>query len=156
MCPGACAPQQEEQAPCSWRAALPAGTRGGPQAATKTQRSWNVKQINDRYRNFPGIKNPLFITLEERHCWLVRSLLYMIVNPKPQSSMPLSAAVAAAKSLQSCPILHDPMDCSSPGSSIHGIFQTRVLEWGAIAFSDGLNKPIKIEFFSFFLRYFLN
>ena len=37
---------------------------------------------------------------------------------------------------QSCPTLSDPMDCSLPGSPIHGIFQARVLEWGAIAFSD--------------------
>ena len=37
---------------------------------------------------------------------------------------------------QSCPTLHDPMDCSLPGSSIHGIVQARVLEWVAIAFSD--------------------
>jgi len=37
---------------------------------------------------------------------------------------------------QSCPTLLDPMDCSPPGSSIHGIFQARVLEWGAIAFSQ--------------------
>ena len=37
---------------------------------------------------------------------------------------------------QSCPTLSDPMDCSPPGSSIHGIFQARVLEWGAIAFSS--------------------
>ena len=37
---------------------------------------------------------------------------------------------------QSCPTLTDPMDCSLPGSSIHGIFQARVLESGAIAFSD--------------------
>ena len=36
---------------------------------------------------------------------------------------------------QSCLTLSDPMDCSPPGSSIHGIFQARVLEWGAIAFS---------------------
>ena len=36
---------------------------------------------------------------------------------------------------QSCPTLSDPMDCSLLGSSIHGIFQARVLEWGAIAFS---------------------
>ena len=36
--------------------------------------------------------------------------------------------------VQSCPTLSDPMDCSPPGSSIHGIFQARVLEWGAIAF----------------------
>ena len=35
---------------------------------------------------------------------------------------------------QSCPTLSDPMDCSLPGSSIHGIFQARVLEWSAIAF----------------------
>ena len=36
---------------------------------------------------------------------------------------------------QSCMALSDPMDCSLPGSSVHGIFQARVLEWGAIAFS---------------------
>ena len=36
---------------------------------------------------------------------------------------------------QLCPTLSDPMDCSLPGSSVHGIFQARVLEWGAIAFS---------------------
>ena len=39
---------------------------------------------------------------------------------------------------QSCPTLCDPMDCSLPGSSIHGIFQARVLEWGAISFSGDL------------------
>ena len=37
---------------------------------------------------------------------------------------------------QSCLTLCDPMDCSPPGSSVHGIFQARVLEWGAIAFSN--------------------
>ena len=37
---------------------------------------------------------------------------------------------------QSCPTLRDRMDCSPTGSSIHGVFQARVLEWGAIAFSD--------------------
>ena len=36
---------------------------------------------------------------------------------------------------QSCPTLSNPMDCSLPGSSVHEIFQARVLEWGAIAFS---------------------
>ena len=43
---------------------------------------------------------------------------------------------------QSCPTLSDPMDCSPLGSSVHGIFQARVLEWGAIAFSE-------VSFFSF-------
>ena len=37
---------------------------------------------------------------------------------------------------QSCPTLSDPMDCSLPGSSVHGILQARILEWGAIAFSS--------------------
>ena len=37
---------------------------------------------------------------------------------------------------QSYPTLSDPIDCSLPGSSIHGIFQARVLEWGAVAFSE--------------------
>ena len=48
----------------------------------------------------------------------------------------VAAAAAAAKSLQSCPTLCDPIDGSPPGSSVHGIFQARVLEWGAIAFSS--------------------
>ena len=39
--------------------------------------------------------------------------------------------------IQSCPTLCEPMDCSLPGSSIHGIFQARVLEWVAISFSRG-------------------
>ena len=41
-----------------------------------------------------------------------------------------------SKVAQSCPTLSNPMDCSLPGSSIHGIFQARVLEWDAIAFSN--------------------
>ena len=43
---------------------------------------------------------------------------------------------------QLCPTLSDPMDCSPPGSSAHGIFQARVLEWGAIAFSAFSTKGI--------------
>ena len=45
---------------------------------------------------------------------------------------------------QLCLTLSDPMDCSLPGSSVHGIFQARVLEWGAIAFS----KLILLGFYS--------
>ena len=47
---------------------------------------------------------------------------------------------AATKSLQSCPTLCDPIDGSLPGSSVHGIFSAKVLEWGAIAFSKYLDK----------------
>ena len=45
---------------------------------------------------------------------------------------------------QSCPTSSDAMDCSLPGSSVHGIFQARVLEWGAIAFSDSVFLPCHI------------
>ena len=51
------------------------------------------------------------------------------------SSHKIHYAASAANSLQSYPTLCDPMDCSLPGSSVHGIFQARVLEWVAIAFS---------------------
>ena len=44
---------------------------------------------------------------------------------------------------QSCLTLSDPMDCSPPGSSAHGIFQARVLEWGAIAFSTHTQSTVK-------------
>ena len=46
-----------------------------------------------------------------------------------------AAAAVAAKSLQSCPTLCDPIDSSPPGSSVPGILQARTLEWGAVAFS---------------------
>ena len=55
---------------------------------------------------------------------------------------------------QSCLTFHNPMDCSLPGSSVHGIFQARVLEWGAIAFSA--QNPYLVankEYFEFNLRY---
>ena len=47
---------------------------------------------------------------------------------------------------QSCPTLSDPMDRSLPGSSVHGIFQARVLEWGAIAFSEKAGYKIVYDF----------
>ena len=46
---------------------------------------------------------------------------------------------------QSCPTLSDPMDCSLPGSFVHGNFQARVLEWGAIAFSTGYMPRVEIS-----------
>ena len=59
---------------------------------------------------------------------------------------------------QSCPILCDPMDYSLPGCSVHGIFQARVPEWGAIAFSIlfclprhySVNPQLTLVYFSFF------
>ena len=66
-----------------------------------------------------------------------------------QSQEVAAAAAAAAKSSQSCPTLCDPIDSSPPGSPIPGILQARVLEWGAIAFSEstGLRgEKMKVKF----------
>jgi len=59
------------------------------------------------------------------------------IQIKNQTCLSVTAAAdAAAKSLQSCPILCDPIDGSPPGSSIPGILQARTLEWVAISFSN--------------------
>ena len=47
--------------------------------------------------------------------------------------------------VQSCLTLHNPMDCSLPDSSVHGIFQARVLEWDAIAFTEEKNSRSQKE-----------
>ena len=57
---------------------------------------------------------------------------------KLKSPSPNSQTSAAAKSLQSCPTLCDPIDSLPPGFSVPGILQARTLDWGAIAFSDRL------------------
>ena len=49
---------------------------------------------------------------------------------------PMHESESESEVAQSCPTLSDPTDCSPPVSSVHGIFQARVLEWGAIAFFD--------------------
>ena len=56
-----------------------------------------------------------------------------------------TAAAAAAKSLQLCPILCDPIDGSPPGSSVPGILQARTLEWVAISFSNAWKWKVKVK-----------
>ena len=79
-------------------------------------------------------------------CW-VTSVVSDSVQPHPWDSPGKNTGVGChfllqcikvkseSEVAQSCPTLQDPVDCSLPGSSVHGIFQARVLEWGAIAFS---------------------
>jgi len=57
-------------------------------------------------------------------------------SPSDCTSLHSAAATAAAKSLQSCPTLCDPIDGSPPGSPVPGILQARTLEWAAISFSN--------------------
>ena len=54
-------------------------------------------------------------------------------------------ATAAAKSLQSCPTLCNPIDGSPPGSPVHGILQARTLEWVAISFSNAWKWKVKVN-----------
>ena len=56
--------------------------------------------------------------------------------------------IYAAKSLQSCPTLCDPIDSSPLGSSVPGIFQARVLEWGAISFSNAWKWKVEVKLLS--------
>ena len=58
------------------------------------------------------------------------------------SGLPFPSPMRESEVTQSCPTLSDPMDCSPPGSSVHGIFQARVLEWGAIAFSTQICSSV--------------
>ena len=62
------------------------------------------------------------------------------------SGLPLPSPMHESEVAQSCLTLSNPMDCSLPDSSVHGIFQARVVEWDAIAFSEIFQyKPLKIK-----------
>ena len=60
-----------------------------------------------------------------------RQKIFPCANPS-ENKAAAAAAAAAAKSLQLCPTLYDPIDGRPPGSSVHGIVQARVLEWGLL------------------------
>ena len=81
-----------------------------------------------------------------------------IVNPIKNFCFHLSsllpfAAAAAAKSLQSCPTLCDPIDGSPPGSPVPGILQARTLEWVAISFSNAWKWKVKVKSLSHVLLF---
>ena len=67
-------------------------------------------------------------------------------TPEPLGK--IHAAKSAAKSLQSCPTLCDPMDCSLPGSPVPGILQARTLEWVAISSSNAWKWKVKVKLLS--------
>ena len=74
--------------------------------------------------------------------------LLMLSKGKDVNSVTLGAAAAAAKSLQSCPTLCDPIDGSPPGSPVPGILQARTLEWVAISFSSACKWKVKVKLLS--------
>ena len=89
---------------------------------TKINSKW-IKDINIRPETIKILEENIGKTVSDIHH---SKILY---DPPP-------AAAVAAKSLQSCPTLCDPIDGSPSGSAVPGILQVRTLEWGAIAFSD--------------------
>ena len=84
--------------------------------------------------NLDSILKTRDITLP-RKIHLVKAIVYPVVLYGCESWTIKKAAAAAAKSLQSCPTLCDPIDGSPSGSAVPGILQARTLEWVAISFS---------------------
>ena len=71
------------------------------------------------------------------HCdWKQRCKMFLFAN-----TMIVYVENPESEVTQSCPTLCDPVDCSLLGSSVHGVFQARVLEWVAISFSRGSSRP---------------
>ena len=87
--------------------------------------------------NLDSIFKSRDITLPTKIC-LVKAMVFPVVMYGCESRT-IKKAAAAAKLLQSCPTLSDPIDGSSPGSPIPGILQARILEWVAISFSSACN-----------------
>ena len=72
---------------------------------------------------------------------LKRLFVFLSLGPELMITQLSLNSVKESELAQSCPTLCNLMDCSPPGSSVHGIFQARVLEWVAIAFSRGSSQP---------------
>ena len=79
------------------------------------------------------------------HGYFSGYLLFWSSSNNIATRLPVLAAAAAAKSLQSCPTLCDPTDGSPPGSPVAGILQARTLEWVAISFSNAWKWKVKVK-----------
>ena len=90
-------------------------------------------KINDVYLNY---RTKLALTPYFLHA--SSTISSRLSTPAPQDTQ---VVLKWSEVSQSCPALCGPMDCSLPGSAIHGIFQARILEWAAISFSRGSSQP---------------
>ena len=86
----------------------------------------------------------LYYTLLHSPLWGHYQFPHPVWNTPPPKSDQVLSTRPHAKLLQSCLTLHDPLDCSPPGSSVHGILQARILEWVAMPSSRGSSWPRKI------------
>ena len=91
--------------------------------------------ISRAFWDRPAILPLIFAHILEKKKNLLNRM--WVCSPSVQQSQPTETKERKREVSQSCPTLHDLMNCSWPGSSIHGIFQTRILGWVAISFSRG-------------------
>ena len=88
----------------------------------------------------PEMKLPTYIGLSKKQESSIKtSISALLTMPKP---LTVYKERKESEVAQSCLTLSNPMDCSLPGSSVHGIFQARVLEWVAIAFSAEVQRGL--------------
>ena len=86
----------------------------------------HIRDHNDRYKDNGGLRGD------------INYAMFMLSQGVGQQGFPEESESEVA---QSCLTLYDPMNCSLPGSSIHGIFQARISEWVTISFSRDLPNP---------------
>ena len=102
--------------------------------------------LNNLEREVRNLHKP-YLKTELSKCWYLLPMFLKLISGSESSetlwsdSWPHLLELLKVKITQSCLTLWDPTDCSIPGSSIHGIFQARVLEWVAIPFSRGSSWP---------------
>ena len=110
--------------------------------------SLNIWKFTVHVRLKPGLENfeHYFASMwDECNCTVVWHCLSLGLGWKLTFSSPVATAAAAAKLLQSCPTLCDPIDGSPLGSPIPGIFQARTLEWVVISFSNAWKWKVKVK-----------
>ena len=122
----------------------------------KVKRDWLERKLERQqwYRGCSGSRGPWVILTGQLRCrvllWQILRAWEMKVSVHGLSSVRTlgnysAAAAAAAKSLQSCPTLCDPIDSSPPGSPVPGILQARTLEWVAMSFSNAWKWKVKVK-----------
>ena len=113
---------------------------------------WNVTLfsiINNSFTSLPHVPQQAYININvRRKNWAAEEWCRGCPHKVEIMEKKYLLSAAAAKSLQSCPTLCDPIDCSPPGFSVHRILQARTLEWVAISFSNAWKWKVKVKLLS--------
>ena len=88
-----------------------------------------------------GSSQPSGLNLHLLYCGQNFYFFFFLTTEPPGKPFYIFTSVQFSSVTQSCPTLCDPMNCSLPGCSVHGILQARMLEWVAISFSRGSSQP---------------